>query len=127
MKRKLSLSALFFLGALPLGAMAAESAPPATGNPPAKQAPAAPAAKEQTPPLFEQLDANHDGYVTMEEAKRSAEVTARFKEIDRNHDGKVSLSEFRMDTSASSAGMAGPAGATHESPASAPSTSGSRY
>ena len=38
MKRKLSLSALVLLGALPLGAIAAESTQPAsTGNPPTKE------------------------------------------------------------------------------------------
>lgn len=60
MKRKISLATLFFLGVLPLAAIAAEPTPgPGTG-----MAKDAPAAKDEPAPLFEQLDLKHDGYVT---------------------------------------------------------------
>lgn len=95
MQRKSSFAPLFFLAVLPCAALAAEPAPSPAGSPPGKEAPAAPAAKEQTPPLFEQLDTNHDGYVTKEEAKRSAEVTARFKELDSDQDGRIAAVEFK--------------------------------
>lgn len=100
MKRRLSLSALLLLGALPLGALAAQydqyAQAPAASPPAKEQAPAA--APAQIPPLFEQLDVNRDGFVTMEEAKRSADVTARFKTLDANRDGKVSADEFKKGT-----------------------------
>lgn len=128
MKCKPPLITLSFLAALPLGAIAAEPATQApAGSPPAKEATSAPAAKTQTPPLFEQLDTNRDGYVTAEEAKRSADITARFKELDRNHDGKVSLAEFGKEaTSPSPSGMSGPSGTSRDMPSSTPSPSGPR-
>lgn len=97
MKRKLSLSALLLLGALPLGVLAAQydqyAQAPAASPPVKEQAPAA--APAQTPPLFGQLDVNRDGAVTVEEAKRSADVTARFKELDANRDARISADEFK--------------------------------
>lgn len=93
MKRSINLATLFFLGVLPLGAIAADPVQaPAAKNEPA--VPAAPSAKEEPAPLFKTLDGNHDGYVTKEEAKRSAEVTARFKELDTDRDGKIAAAEF---------------------------------
>ena len=84
---KISLPTLLLLGALPLTSVAVEYAQAPAGAQPVK---------EQTPaPLFEQLDVNHDGLVTVEEAKRSAEVTARFKDLDTNRDARISADEFR--------------------------------
>ena len=91
MTRKLSLSTLLLLAVLPLGAIAAEPA----------QQPARVAPTEEAAPLFLQLDTNHDGYVTKEEAKRSAEVTARFNELDADHDGRISAAEFKRGMQAS--------------------------
>lgn len=96
MTRKLSLSTLLLLGVLPLGTLAAEPA-----QQPARGAPTAPAAREEPAPLFLQLDTNHDSYVTKEEAKRSAEVTARFNELDADHDGRISAAEFKRGMQAS--------------------------
>lgn len=47
------------------------------------------------PPLFNELDTNKDGYITRDEAKRSADTTARFDEIDTNRDGRISVSEWK--------------------------------
>lgn len=98
MKRNASLVSLLFLGTLPMAAIAADPAQAQAGSPATQSAPAAPgaaAAKESQSPLFTQLDANHDGYVTKEEAKRSAEVTARFTKLDADRDGKIAASEFK--------------------------------
>ncbi len=97
MKRKINLATLLLVGALPLGAMAAEPMQGPATTPQSKDTVAAPAGKEEAPPLFKELDRNHDGYVTKEEAKRSADITARFKELDSDHDGKIAVTEFKND------------------------------
>ena len=96
MKRKFNLSTLILLAALPLGVLAVEPPPP-TGDVPAGKAPVTPGASPaqvKPAPLFEQLDTNHDGYLSNEEAKRSAEVTARFNELDGDHNGRIDIYEF---------------------------------
>lgn len=55
----------------------------------------APATKEEPAPLFENLDANNDDYLTKEEARHSANVRDRFKELDIDRDGKISRPEFK--------------------------------
>lgn len=89
--RKISLATLLLLGIQPLCAMSAEITPSA-GNPEAESIP--PAIHEQPAPIFDALDTNHDGYVTKEEAKRSADVMARFKRLDSDRDGRISPREF---------------------------------
>ena len=97
MKRTIVLASLYLLATAPLGALAADPAQPAPGgaaaNAPA--APAAPMAKEEPAPLFKQLDANRDGYVTKDEAKRSADIAARFQDLDADRDGKINTVEFK--------------------------------
>lgn len=83
------------LAALPLGAIAADPAPATSGTPAAATTPGTTAAGAQAAPIFEQLDSNRDGVVTKDEAKRSADVTARFKELDADRDGRISAAEFR--------------------------------
>lgn len=90
MKYKIDFATLFLLAALPLGALSAEPTQP----PAAKETATVPAPKEEPAPLFKELDRNHDGYVTKEEAKRSAEVTARFNELDADRDGRIAAAEF---------------------------------
>lgn len=100
MKPNISLATLFLLATMPLGAISAEATPPSAGSPATRSAPATPAppaAKDQPAPIFDALDTNHDGYVTKDEAKRSADVTARFKELDTDHDGRIAASEFARD------------------------------
>lgn len=92
MKCKTSVATLLLLGALPIAAFAADPAQPATGSSPPM---ATSGAKDPPAPLFLQLDVNHDGYITREEAKRSADITARFERLDTNHDGKISSDEFK--------------------------------
>jgi EF-hand domain pair len=91
MKRKTMINAFLLLAALPLSALAASSQP-WTGNSPDTAAAVTP--KENPPPLFKELDTNHDGYISRQEARRSADVTARFKQLDANRDGKISVDEF---------------------------------
>lgn len=91
MKSKISIATLLLLGAVPLAALAVNPAPPSSGASPTQSAPAA---QDQVPPMFKQLDTNHDGYITKAEAVRSADVTARFAQLDSNHDGKISVAEY---------------------------------
>jgi hypothetical protein len=99
MKRNTCVATLLILGTLPMAAFAADPAQAPAGSTTTQSAPAVPGAsagKESPAPLFTQLDANHDGYVTKDEAKRSADVTARFAALDTNRDGKIAASEFKM-------------------------------
>ena len=87
MKRQTSLATLLLIGALPLAAIAADATQPTQQG--------SQSVKEETPPMFQQLDTNHDGYVSKEEAKRSADLTARFNQLDTNHDGLISAEEYK--------------------------------
>jgi hypothetical protein len=44
--------------------------------------------------MFEILDANQDGYVTKDEARKSAETTANWKSFDSDHNDRLSYEEF---------------------------------
>src|SRR5258705_2854370 len=44
--------------------------------------------------LFEQLDANKNGYIDPNEASKSAILKSNMDTIDKNHDGKVSRDEW---------------------------------
>ena len=65
------------------------------------------------PPMFKELDKNHDGQISKSEAKRSADVTARFKELDADRDGKISVSEWQSGNK--TRGAAGVSGESRES------------
>lgn len=45
-------------------------------------------------PSFEALDTNHDGQISRDEAKKSADVSKKFVQADTNHDGKLDAAEF---------------------------------
>lgn len=89
MKFPIKLATLYVLSALPFAAIAAEPLPaksPASTSAPARGEPA---------PLFDHLDVNHDAYLTRDEARPSAAVSARFREIDMNRDGRIAAAEFK--------------------------------
>ena len=44
--------------------------------------------------MFQILDANRDGYINNEEAKKSAETTATWKGLDSNVDNRISFAEY---------------------------------
>jgi len=48
----------------------------------------------QKNPVFEKLDANHDGFVSREEAKHNTAVNASFSQADMNKDGKLDEDEL---------------------------------
>jgi len=51
-------------------------------------------AMTQTNPEFQKLDVNHDGFVSREEAKQNASVSAAFSQADMNKDGKLNEDEL---------------------------------
>lgn len=80
--------------ALSFGAIAADQA---TDKPSSMDKPAAPRGAEGRPApssIFEQLDADHDGFVTAKEAERSATAKANFKAMDVTGDGRISAEEW---------------------------------
>jgi Ca2+-binding EF-hand superfamily protein len=68
-------------------------------------------AEQRVQMIFEQLDANHDGYITQDEVdaftklmgdnpRMTGRVTKMFTESDANHDGKVSAAEAKAQVDA---------------------------
>ena len=94
MRCKTSISSLCLLAALPMSALAADPKPMDSNQPPIDMPATSAGVKADSPSLFNQLDSNHDGYVSKDEAKRSADVSTRFDSIDANMDGKISPAEF---------------------------------
>lgn len=45
-------------------------------------------------PGFNNLDKNHDGYISRSEARADKDLAKKFKEADTNHDGKLSRAEY---------------------------------
>ena len=41
------------------------------------------------------LDANHDGYISRDEAQSRPAIARNFDKIDTNHDGKIDRQEFQ--------------------------------
>ncbi len=58
---------------------------------------------------FEQLDRNHDGYISKSEAKASATLSKDWKSADANGDGKVEQAEFAQFEMKTAPPAAGPA------------------
>ena len=99
---RLLLAAMSFVIALP--AFAQDASDPPRGNRNAPQS--REEAEQRAQMVFEQLDANHDGFVTQDEVdafsrlmgdnpRITGRVTRMFGEADANHDGKVSAAEAK--------------------------------
>jgi hypothetical protein len=43
---------------------------------------------------FDELDANHDGHVSRDEARDAEALQTRFSELDRDNDGKLTREEY---------------------------------
>jgi len=69
----------------------AQALPKAGPTPPAAQ-PMAPGAMPQRPSRFDEIDTNHDGFITRDEFLASEKK--RFEEFDTNHDGKIDAKEI---------------------------------
>lgn len=80
--------------ALPLATGAADSSPPA--DKPAT--PGAGAGIQSS--AFQMFDIDKDGFISREEARNSADLSARFNAIDTDHDGKISAEEFNAGSRA---------------------------
>jgi Ca2+-binding EF-hand superfamily protein len=50
--------------------------------------------RDANDPGFNNLDKNHDGYLSRSEAAGNPELAKRFKQADRNGDGKLSRAEY---------------------------------
>ena len=63
---------------------------------------AAPTAVERTAleAAFTRADTNGDGRLSREEAAHFPEIAARFDELDKNHDGFLSFDEFAIGAAA---------------------------
>lgn len=85
-----TLATLILLAAAPLATTAAEPAKDTSQG-----TSQATTGQAETPPMFKELDKNHDGYISQSEAKRSADVKARFSELDSNKDKRISVSEWQ--------------------------------
>jgi hypothetical protein len=58
---------------------------------------------------FQKLDTNRDGQISMDEAKKSPEVSKMFGQADTNRDGKLDSSEFSALESAPGESQSAPA------------------
>lgn len=105
-----TLATLILLAAMPLAATAAETTPtaPDSGRSAATGSPA------EAPPMFKELDKNHDGQLSQAEAKRSADVSARFSAIDTDKNKQISLHEWQADEKSHARGAAGVSGESRE-------------
>lgn len=70
--------------------------------------------------MFEQLDTGKDGSINMDEAARSAQVTADFGQLDADANGSISREEWRAYFGSTGAQRAAP------SPAPGPPGPGGR-
>lgn len=108
--KKLTLALVLAGGmALPYSVFAADQPLPPDQSakpPPTQQAPAAKPGAEGRPAssMFDQLDANKDGFIDSGEVAKSATVKANGKAMDLDGDGKISHSEWDAFEAAGSRG-----------------------
>ena len=84
--------ALALAGAFALPASAADDTRASTEAGSAKHAGSA--AGPTRTSRFDELDRNHDGYISRDEAKDAPELNTRYSELDVNNDGKLSRDEY---------------------------------
>lgn len=102
MTRNARFATIFLLATAPLAVLAADPTPaPAAGQ-------------AEAPPMFKELDKNHDGQIDLTEAKKSADVTARFSTLDSNKDKRISAAEWLAGEQSRSRGAAGVGGESRE-------------
>src|SRR5690349_12290721 len=106
-----TLATLILLAAMPLAVQAADKTTPTAPDSGQSAATGTPA---EAPPMFKELDKNHDGHITKAEAKRSADVSARFSAIDTDKNKQISLHEWQADEKSHARGAAGVSGASRE-------------
>jgi|SRR5690349_493851 Ca2+-binding EF-hand superfamily protein len=56
---------------------------------------------------FDELDRNHDGFLSRAEAESARELQTRFSELDVDNDGKLSRAEYRVVTAGERATLPG--------------------
>lgn len=61
---------------------------------------------DKNDPGFNNLDKNHDGYLSRTEAAGNPTLAKKFKDADRDNDGKLSRSEYLMTMTAQDASTA---------------------
>ena len=102
--------------ALPLGAAGMDTSPSPGASKGATAPDSAPPAKSgasgPVSATFRQLDADKDGYISLDEAKKSAAISKRFKELDMDRDGKLSEAELNAATSPAAGGASGSTGSS---------------
>lgn len=106
MSRNTRFATILLLAIAPLAVQAADQKPAATTG------------QAEAPPMFKELDKNHDGFIDQSEAKRSADVTARFSTLDANKDKRISVVEWSTGEQSKSSGAAGVSGESREQGAS---------
>jgi len=102
MTRNTRIATILLLTTVPLAALAADPKPAPT------------AGQSEAPPLFKELDKNHDGQIDQAEAKKSADVTTRFMNLDSNKDKRISVAEWLSGEQSKSGGAAGVSGTSRE-------------
>jgi hypothetical protein len=102
MSRNTRFSTILLLAVAPLAVLAAD------------QNPAPAAGQAEAPPMFKELDKNHDGLIDQSEAKRSADVNARFSTLDTNKDKRISAAEWSAGEQSKSSGAAGVSGESRD-------------
>lgn len=54
------------------------------------------ATAQDDPRLFEDIDSNHNGEISMDEAKEYQDLNNDFNKIDKNSDGWISVDEYTV-------------------------------
>lgn len=66
---------------------------------------------------FDELDRNHDGFLSRDECSDARELDTRFSELDADNDGKLSRGEYRVVVAGERETLPGAATAESQPPA----------